>query len=122
MRLGLALLLVGVALAGCMEDDRDDDGASSASVAYSGSGSSDRSDTASCDDGAGQIAGGGVIDSGSLRVTVTDASGQPVFERTYDDAVELEGENLEGTGGGWTVRAQGAGGFDGEYAFTVACT
>ena len=120
MRLGIGLTVLAlVGMAGCMDDG--DEQASEASVSFDDAGDGAHDDSTQCTDGA-SLYGGGLVDDGQVQVTVTDGEGDQVFSGSYDDAVDLEAENLEGADGTWKVTAQRDGGFSGDYLFTLLCT
>lgn len=112
------LALALMAMAGCMDNGEK---TSEASLSFDDGGDGAHADKTDCTKGA-SLYGGGTVDDGQVQVTVTDGEGNEVFTGSYNDALDLEAENLEGADGEWTLTAQREDGFAGDYLFTLLCT
>jgi hypothetical protein len=117
----LLSVFVAALLAGCTA------GAGEAlELSYEGTDSGTHDDSAECDDDA-TLVGTGNVEDGQVVLTVSDGSGDDVFTRTFDGGIDLEGEQLDGASGTWTVTAVRGGDdlvgdeFNGQYTFGLAC-
>lgn len=115
MDLRLLLPLGCLLLAGCAAEREIE----AATVEYTGQEPGEETERADCD-ADGTLVGAGRVEDGTLRVTVMDGAGNAVFTKTYQDEIDLEGENLAGADGTWTVQAE-RDAFDGQYSFTLTC-
>jgi hypothetical protein len=122
--LTLCSLLTLVTLAGCAQEDGTIK-AADAELSHDGSGSGSHEETAGCDSD-GVIKGNGNISDGQVTITVTDAEGKVMFDRTYDGNIDVD-QQVSGAEGTWKIHGERSANdlvgdsFNGKYSFTLTC-
>ena len=124
MRTILFAAILALAFAGCMGEGRLT--SEGATLSYEGQQSGAHQETAECDED-GRITGSGNVEDGTLSVTVTDGSGEKLWSKEFDGAVNFDSAPLSGASGDWTIKAERSGNdlagdeFNGEYTFNLSC-
>lgn len=119
-------LVAAFGLAGCAQDVPEELQAPDARLEFDGSGSGEHDQRSGCDQDA-RLDAEGQIHDGSLRLTVTDGSGNQVFDQEFEGAVDLDGRQVSGASGDWTIAAERRGDdlvgdeFNGRYDVRLTC-
>lgn len=118
----LTIALVGTALvlAGCT------DVGAQADLNYNGQENGSHSQSVQCSD-AGTIKGSGSITDGEVLITLQDADGKQLLQRTFSGDFTLDETRVSGSSGSWSFQAQRTSDstlgdeFSGSYAFSLSC-
>ena len=95
-------------------------------IPFDGSGTGEDEKSGDCDSDA-QLSATGDIDDGQLHVTVTDGSGDTVFDETYGPDDEFTSKGVNGNEGRWTLRVERmrddvlGDDFKGNYVISLNC-
>lgn len=122
----VAALAASFGLAGCAQDVPDELQVPDARLEFDGSGSGEHEERTACDQD-GRLDANGRVTDGSLLVTVTDGSGNRLFEQEFTGDVDLDGRQLSGASGDWTIHGERQGDdlvgddFSGRYDVRLTC-
>lgn len=122
MRALLIAAALALLFAGCMDNKL----AGGTTLSYDGNQSGTHKETEDCDED-GRVTGSGNVEDGQLHVRVMDGSGDELWSKTFDGAVDFDSTSLNGASGAWTISADRSGNdlagdeFNGEYTFNLSC-